>query len=171
LTGSRLGIAVKWFYLHCAGVSSRAASLSGLAVFVTAIVGCGGKADVPVGDAAENIRKLALAYVQYASAHGGVGPADEETLAKAVAASEGISAEEAKKRFTSIRDNKPYVIRWKQRPIAPATGPDMPKANLLIYEQDGAEGTRYTADGRLSIKELSNELLSQQYPEFENPAG
>jgi hypothetical protein len=150
------------------GFHDRAASLAGLAALAAALAGCGGKSDVPVGDAAENIRKLALAYVQYASLHGGVGPADKETLAKALAAGEGISVDEANARFTSIRDNKPYVIRWKQRPVAPATGPDMPKANLLIYEQDGADGTRYTADGRLSIREMSDEQISQQYPEFKN---
>jgi hypothetical protein len=141
-------------------------------VATLAAVGCagGGKSDVPVGDAAENIRKLALAYVEYAAAHGGVGPANEEQLAKSLADAAGISPAEAKSRFTSIRDNKPYTIRWKMRTMAPRTGPDAPKPNLLIYESEGLNGTRYTADGRLSIKEMTDEQIKQTYPDFEPPA-
>ncbi len=148
----------------------RAVSLACLVAFTAVLAGCGEKSDVPVGDPAENIRKLALAYVQYAAAHGGVGPADKESLAKAVAESAGVSADEATSRFTSPRDSKPYVIRWKQRPMGPSQGPDAPQPALLIYEQDGLDGTRYTADGRLSIKEMSDEQISQIYPEYENPS-
>jgi hypothetical protein len=136
------------------------------------MAGCGGGTpDVPVGDAADNIRKLALAYVEYAAAHGGVGPKDEAELTKILVANSGDTAAEASVRFTSPRDNKPYVIRWKQRTMGPSRGPDPPQASLLIYEQDGLDGRRYTADGRLSIKEMSDEQISQTYPEFEESGG
>jgi hypothetical protein len=143
-----------------------------LASLLAIMAGCGrGTPDVPVGDAAENIRQLALAYVEYAAGHKGVGPADQAALAKALVTTAGVSAEEAKARFTSPRDKKPYVIRWKQRPMEPALGHDPPKARLLIYEQDGLDGTRYTADGQLSIKEMSDEQISQTYPEFDESGG
>jgi hypothetical protein len=132
---------------------------------------CSKKSDVPVGDAADNIRKLALAYVRYAADHGGVGPADQKALAKVVAENMGESEKEAEARFTSIRDNKPYVIRWKQRPMGRAAGPNPPQPTLLIYEQEGLGGTRYVADGRLSIKEMSDEQISQTYPDYEKPSG
>jgi hypothetical protein len=136
------------------------------------IAGCSrGSPDVPVGDAAENIRKLALAYLDYAAAHGGVGPPDQAALAETLVKTVGDSAEQATARFTSPRDNKPYVIRWKQRPMGPPRGHDPPKARLLIYEQDGLDGTRYTADGQLSIKEMSDEQIRETYPEFEQAGG
>jgi hypothetical protein len=149
----------------------QAASLACLALAAAALGGCGGEPAVPTGDAAENIRKLALGYVQFASSHKGVGPANQEELAKAMAASTGATVEEANSRFTSPRDNKPYVIRWKQPPLGPAIGPNAPQPTLLIYEQEGAEGKRYTADGRLSIKEMSDEQILQSYPDYEKPGG
>jgi hypothetical protein len=143
-----------------------------VAALASIIAGCGrGSPDVPVGDAAENIRKLALAYVEYAAAHNGIGPADQAALAETLVKTSGDSAEQANARFTSPRDNKPYVIRWKQRPMGPPRGHDPPKATLLIYEQDGLGGTRYTADGQLSIKEMSDEQIRETYPEFEQAGG
>jgi hypothetical protein len=143
-----------------------------LAVVWSALCGCGRRAsDVPSGEAAGNIRQLALAYVGYAGAHGGVGPAKQEELAKFVAQRESVSEQEANARFTSPRDNKPYVIRWKQRSHGPPIGHDPPKPTLIIYEQDGLGGTRYTADGQLSIKEMSDEQISQAYPEFQKTGG
>lgn len=136
------------------------------------IAGCGrGTSNVPDDDAAENIRQLAVAYLEYAATHKGVGPGDQAALAKTLVTTAGISAEEANARFTSPRDKKPYVIRWKQRPREPALGPDPPKASLLIYEQDGLGGTRYTADGQLAIKEMSDEDIRATYPEFEQAGG
>src|SRR5688572_13884215 len=66
--------------------SGRHGSVSTIVLGATSLVftlcllaGCGGgKPDVPVGDAAEKIRKLALAYVEYASTNNGRGPADKE---------------------------------------------------------------------------------------------
>ncbi len=134
------------------------------------MAGCGRRtSEVPVGDAAENVRKLALAYVRFASEHGGVGPADQDVFAKAVVASTGDSAEQANSRFTSPRDNKPYVIRWKQRPMGPVINHNPPQPALLIYERQGLDGMRYTADGRLSIKEMSDEQILQAYPDYEKP--
>jgi hypothetical protein len=167
------------FRIRIAAVASRALNyssrfesrLAGVVLLSAFIVGCGrGAPAVPDDDAAENIGQLALAYLDYASTHKGVGPADQAELAKALEANAGISADEARGRLTSPRDDKPYVIRWKQRPMAPALGHDPPKANLLIYEQDGSGGTRYTADGQLAIKEMSDEDIRATYPEFESAA-
>ena len=130
--------------------------------------GCGGpKSDVPVGDAAENIRRLTLAYVKYAGAHGGAGPADQKTLAKAFADDNLISVAEAEKFFVSPRDNQPYVIRWGQRPLGPVVGPDPPKPNIIVYENTGADGTRYVGDGLVSIRELSDEAFNELVPDHQ----
>jgi hypothetical protein len=155
---------------HALNQSSRLKrSLIGVAWLSAILSGCGpSTSKVPVGDAAENIRKLTLAYVEYAAAHKGVGPPDQAALAETLVKTTGDSAEEANHRFTSPRDNKPYVIRWNQRPMGPPRGHDPPKATLLIYEQDGMDGTRYTADGQLSIKEMSDDNIRQTYPEFED---
>jgi hypothetical protein len=143
-----------------------------LASLLAIMAGCGrGAPDVPDDDAAENIRELALAYLDYAAAHKGVGPADQAALAETLVTTAGVSTEEANARFTSPRDKKPYVIRWKQRPMDPALGHDPPKARLLIYEQEGLGGTRYTADGQLAIKEMSDEDIRATYPEFEQAGG
>ena len=132
------------------------------------LAGCGGgKSDVPVGDAAENIRRLNLAYVQYAGAHGGVGPADKKTLAKAVADDNLISVEEAEKFFVSPRDNQPYIIRWGQRPMGRPVGPDPPKPTIIIFENSGADGTRYIADGQMSVRELPQDAFSKAVPDHQ----
>ncbi len=133
--------------------------------------GCaGGKSDVPVGDAAENIRKLALAYVEYAAVNQGVGPADQPTLAKFLAKDNLISDEEAAEFFVSPRDKQPYVIRWRQRPMASPVGNNPPQPNIIIFESTGADGTRYVADGRLSVKELSDTAFSQAVPDHQTAA-
>ncbi len=119
----------------------------------------------------KTLESCALAYVEYAAAHNGVGPADKAALATTLVKNGGDSEEEANARFTSPRDNKAYVISWKQRPMGPPRGHDPPKARLLIYEQDGLDGRRYTADGQLSIKEMSDETIRQTYPEFEKAGG
>lgn len=130
--------------------------------------GCSsGKSGVPVGDAAENIRKLALAYVEYAATNQGVGPADKLTLAKFLAKDNLISAEEAEAFFVSPRDNQPYIIRWRQRPMATPVGNNPPQPNIIIFESTGADGTRYVADGRLSVKELSDEAFAQAVPDHQ----
>ena len=135
------------------------------------MAGCGrGKSDVPVGDAAERIRKLALAYVEFASTNGGRGPSNQEALAKFLQRQDKISIEEANGLFVSPRDNEPYVIRWGQTPMGRPVGGQPPKPNIIIYEKTGADGTRYVADGRLSVKELSDEAFSQAVPDHE-PSG
>jgi hypothetical protein len=154
-------------------MSSRlASSLILVAALASIIAGCGrSTSGVPDDDAAENIRELALAYLDYAAAHNGVGPPDQAALAKTLVTTAGVSADQANARFTSPRDKKPYVIRWKQRAMEPALGPDPPKTRLLIYEQEGLGGTRYTADGQLAIKEMSDEDIRATYPEFEKAGG
>ncbi|RIK76802.1 MAG: hypothetical protein DCC67_13425 [Planctomycetota bacterium] len=139
-------------------------ALSALAA-VSALCGCSKKPDVPTGDAADRIRKVALAYVQYAGTNRGVGPADKATLLKFMAKQNQITEAEAEEAFVSPRDNLPWVIRWKQRPLEAPVGPNPPKANVLVYEQQGADGTRYIADGQLSVKELPPELFQHVAPE------
>lgn len=136
---------------------------------ILATVGCGGQPEVPVGDAADNIRKLALAYVQFAAANRGVGPANQESLTKFMVERSGIPREEADKHFVSIRDNQPYVIRWGLRPMGSgAMGPEVPKPETIIFERTGADGIRYVADGRMSIRQLTDEQLGQLVPDFQN---
>ena len=131
------------------------------------LAGCGGKPEVPVGDAAEKIRKLALAYVEYASTNNGRGPADKEALAKFLQRQNQISTEEADAFFVSPRDNQPYIIRWGETPMGQPVGGRPPKPNIIIFENTGADGTRYVADGRLSVKELSEEAFSQAVPDHD----
>ena len=132
------------------------------------VSGCGGaKSDVPKGAAAENIRKVTLAYVEYSSTHSGVGPADKKSLAKALAERNLVSIEEAETFLVSPRDNQPYVIRWSQRPMGRPVGPNPPKPNIVVFENTGAEGTRYVGDGQISIKELSEERFAEMVPEHQ----
>lgn len=151
--GARGGWVVRWYVVLSVAIVSCAA-------------GCGAKTDVPAGDAAENIRKLALGYVQYAGANKGVGPADEDTLIQFISKRNGMTTEEAKKYLVSIRDSQPYVIRWGLHPMAPMTNPaESPKPNVIVFEKSGANGTRYIADGRLSVREVSGEEFSQLVPD------
>jgi hypothetical protein len=134
----------------------------GIIVIGVCVAGCGGESQVPVGDAAESIRKLALAYVQFAAANKGVGPADQDTLEKFLAKRNAISSEQARAYFVSPRDNQPYIIRWGQRPLGSGlTGAEVPKPSVIILERTGVDGMRYVADGQLGIRQLSDEKLDQ----------
>jgi hypothetical protein len=117
-------------------------------------------------DPAANIQKLALGYVQFAAANAGVGPANQQALTKFMVERNGIPREEAEKSFVSIRDNQPYIIRWGLRPQGTGPmGPDPPKPIILIMERTGADGTRFVADSRPSVSQMTNEELSQAVPD------
>jgi hypothetical protein len=149
-----------------ARVSARDSYHRALVMVAPALVvaGCGGQPKVPVDEAAENIRKLALGYVQYAAANRGVGPADQAVLEKFLVTRHGFSPEEAKACFVSPRDNQPFMVRWSQRPSGSGPiGPNPPKPAIIIAERNGADGTRYTADGLVSVKELPASEVSQLF--------
>ncbi len=141
------------------------AAFCALAAMV-ATTGCGRRPEVPVGDGAERIRKLALAYVQYAATNRGVGPADQQALAKFLMQRNKLSKEAAEASFISPRDNQPYIVRWGQRPMGshPA-GDESPEPAIIILESTGADGTRYVANGLISIKQLSAEELARVVPD------
>jgi hypothetical protein len=128
------------------------------------VTGCGRKSDVPVGGAAKNIRMLALAYVQFAASNGGMGPPNQEALTKFLTQRRGMSKEDAAKAFISPRDNEPYEVFWGRRPLTISGGPEPPNAAIIIVEKTGAQGTRYVADGQMSIKEMSVDELAQVLP-------
>jgi hypothetical protein len=142
---------------------------SALALAAVSLVfhaGCS-EPEVPVGDAAENIRKLALGYVQYAAANGGVGPADQQALTKFMVERNNIPQDEVEKSFVSIRDKQPYIIRWGVRPQG--TGPmgaRPPQPVILIMERTGADGVRYVADSRPSVNQMTEEELKQLVPDL-----
>ena len=144
--------------------------LFGVVASLLATVGCTNSgSNVPVGDPAENLRKLALAYVQFAAKNRGVGPADKQALKNVMVRRNQLSEQEADARFVSPRDNEPYVVRWGMRPEGGAPmGPDPPKPPIIIYEKTGADGTRYVADGRLKIVEMSQEEFSNAVPDHQN---
>lgn len=130
------------------------------------VTGCGSKSAVPVGDAAEKIRKLALGYVQYAATNRGIGPANQETLAKFMVERNGLTKEEADACFVSPRDNQPFVVRWGQRPMGSGpVGPDPPKPAIIVHESTGADGTVYVANGQVSVTELSTADFAQVNPD------
>jgi hypothetical protein len=79
--------------------------------------GCGAARTVPVGNAAENIRKLALGYVQFAATNQGIGPTNQEALKKFLTQRSGLSTQEVDAAFTSPRDHQPYEVFWRQRPM------------------------------------------------------
>lgn len=135
-----------------------------IVVMGTGLWGCGGKSDVPVGDAAERIRKLALAYVQYAASHQGVGPKDQAVLTKYLIDENQLPPNEAAEYFVSPRDNAPYLIHWGQRPLGAPIGPNPPQPTILIAERTGHEGTRYIADGLPSVKEYPMEECESLIP-------
>jgi hypothetical protein len=133
------------------------------------VTGCGGQSEVPVGDAADNIRKLALGYVQYAATNRGVGPADQKTLTKFMVERNALPPEEVEKSFVSIRDNQPYIIRWSVRPQGSGPpGAEAPKPVVIIIERTGADGTRYVADSRPEISQMTDEELKQHVPDLES---
>jgi hypothetical protein len=138
----------------------------GVVVAMLLIPGCGRRPDVPVDDAAEHLRKLALGYVQYAATNRGVGPANQAVLEKVLVERNGLSPEETKACFISPRDNQPFIVRWGQRPTGSGpAGPSPPKPAIIIAELNGANGTRYVADGLMSVKELPAAEVSQLFAE------
>jgi hypothetical protein len=70
-----------------------------------AVAGCVCKPDVPVGEAAENFRKLAFACVQFAAANKGVGPSNQDALGSILAKQKGV-AREMQKLILFRRDNR-----------------------------------------------------------------
>jgi hypothetical protein len=138
-----------------------------LVAAVIVLSGCGGKSEVPVGDAADNIRKLALGYVQYAAANRGVGPANQQALTKFMVERNAMPQAEVEKSFVSIRDNQPYIVRWGLRPQGSGPlGAEAPKPIIIIMERTGADGTRFVADSRPEISQMTEEELIQQVPDF-----
>jgi hypothetical protein len=130
-------------------------ALFGALAAVLFLPGCGGARTVPVGNAAENIRKLALGYVQFAATNQGIGPTNQEALKKFLMQRSGLSTQEVDAAFTSPRDHQLYEVFWGQRPMGTRPiGHDPPKPAIIIVEATGAGGTRYIADGQLSIKEM-----------------
>jgi hypothetical protein len=69
-----------------------------------------------------------------------------------------VSPEEAEARFTSPRDQQPYVIRWAQR----SKGYSHPA--IIIFESQGADGTRYVANDLMSIQELTDDQFAEAVP-------
>lgn len=137
----------------------------GIMALSLSVASCRHSPPVPVGDAAERIRKLALAYVQFAATNNGVGPADQDSLTKFLAKRNGLSSEEAKAYFVSPRDNQPYIVRWGQRPLGSGPiGPEIPKPSIIVIERTGAGGTRYVADGLVGIRQLTAEEFDQVVP-------
>ncbi len=133
----------------------------------SAVVGCGRAPDAPVGDATPGIRRLTLAYVQYAAANRGVGPADRASLAKFLMQRNHLSKSDADACFVSPRDHQPYIVRWGQRPFgsaATATGPDPPKPKILVIEATAVDGTRYAGNGQLSVEQLPEDELANLVP-------
>ena len=135
------------------------------AIVLAGAAGCGGTSDVPVGEPAENVRKLALGYVQFAAQNRGEGPSDKQAFLKFIAERNQMTEEEAEKFFISPRDNQPYVIRWGLRPEGSRPiGPDPPKPLIIIYESTGSDGTRCVADGRMSVLKMSEDEFSKAVP-------
>jgi hypothetical protein len=136
------------------------------------VAGCGRKSEVPVGKAAESIRKLALAYVQFAATNKGIGPSNKDALATFLAKQNRFSREDADAYFVSPRDNQPYIIRWGLRPLSSTSiGPDVPEPAIIIIERTGADGIRYVADGQLGIRQLSDEELNEAVPDLSSTTG
>ena len=145
-------------------------ALCGALTGVLFVPGCGGTRTVPVGNAAENIRKLALGYIQFAAANQGVGPSNQEALKKFLMQRTRLSQSEADAAFTSPRDHQPYVVFWGQRPMGTqSVGPDSPTPAIIIVEATGTGGTRYVANGQLSIKELPAAEVDELLPKTQPP--
>jgi hypothetical protein len=143
---------------HDFSILRSACSVICAAVLLAGVLGCGRRSQVPVGEPAENLRKLALGYVQFAAGNRGVGPADRESFQDFIVRTNQMTEEQADTFFVSPRDNQPYVIQWGLRPAgSQPIGPDPPQAPIIIYEARGTGRTRYVVDGRLSILELTPE--------------
>jgi hypothetical protein len=71
-----------------------------------------------------------------------------------------VPREEVEKMLVSPRDNQPYIIRWGMRTYAPGGEPP-----IIMMEQTGADGTRYVANARPEILQLSDEEFKQRVPD------
>jgi hypothetical protein len=73
---------------------------------------------------------------------------------------------DAAKLFVSPRDNEPYVINWGIRAQGVQKAPgEAPVPPIIIYEKTGADGTRYVANGWMSVRQLSDSEFAQEVPD------
>ena len=147
----------------------KKARLAFVPLVLVGLVSCASESSkVPVGEPAENIRQLALAYVQFAASNQGVGPPNQEALKKFLIQEDQLSEADADARFISSRDSQPYVVRWGERPEGSGPmGPEPPKPPIIIYERVGVDGKRYVANGRMSILQLASAEFSEAVPNAE----
>ncbi len=122
---------------------------------------CGSGSDVPTGDGAEHLRRLAIEFSTYRGTHRGQTPKDEAAFRKYL---ENSSSQERDidDMLTSPRDGQPYMIRYGINVPIPSPEVEQP---VIIYEQTGADGTRYVAFGTGGVNEVTEEEFQQLLPD------
>jgi hypothetical protein len=113
--------------------------------------GCGGDRDKQREQS--NLRALAVYYGQYQAMNRGQLPADEKDF-KDFIVKGGINTD-LDSMFISIRDGKPFVVRYRRSKTWPL--PD-----IVIYEQDGRDGTRDVATVVGGYEKMSDEEFDKQ---------
>lgn len=119
------------------------------------------------GDTVVAMRRLTLAYSQYAAQNRGMGPANQAALVKFIMQHDRISQDAAEAFFVSPRDKQPYIVRWGRRPLGAAIlGPDPPTPEILVVEATALGGQRFVADGQGTVQQIAEaeaaQLVSQQ---------
>ncbi|MDC0934787.1 hypothetical protein OAS39_00775 [Pirellulales bacterium] len=123
--------------VNASGKFVRTAGLLG-ALSLPALVSCGPQAYVPTGQEAEQIRQLAVAYMQYLGSHNGRSPKSEMKFREYLELALEYDHAEIDAMLISPRDGEPYHVVYNVR----ITGS---KPVVVAHEQSGLDGTRYIA--------------------------
>lgn len=137
-----------------------------LLLLLATLTGCGSG---PEGEQQSNLRVLSVWYGQYRSAHGGELPRNEEEFKSFIQARSGDALQKAgiasvEELFISSRDGKPFVVRYRD-------DANWPLENAVIYEQEGASGTRHIATPLAGYAEITNEEFRRQLANVDKAGG
>ena len=104
-----------------------------------------------------SMRGLAVSYGQYCSQHRGRPPRSEEAFKKFIESQgdaflESFGATEIDDLFVSPRDGEPYVVVYGK------------KAEVVAYEQTGADGMRFVAYDIGAVEEIDEATFEEKVP-------
>ena len=129
-----------------------------LLLFVAVAFGCGERNSTPKLHES-NLRVVAVLYSQFVSAHGGEIPRDADdfrafvqSLGPGVLERAGLSGLD--ELLLSRRDGKPFAINYKSV--------DWKLKNVIVYEQQGAGGTRCIASDLGAVSEITEQQFQSR---------
>jgi len=124
--------------MNAAAKFVRIAGLLGM-LSLPVLASCGGSQEyIPTGPEAEQLRQLAVAYMQHIASHNGRAPKSEKNFRKYIKYVLQYDEAQIDAMLMSPRDGEPYVVVYNVR----VTGS---KPVVVAYEQSGKDGKRYIA--------------------------